>query len=301
LRRSEFDIAKFRIFGNIKIEINERDTFMKNNILFLLCFIFVISGCGTHSTSQKTLDEEKITKEFLISNGFKQSNSDANIFFLHHVRLKDAAHNLDFNIHDVKPTVNPYEYFVSGTVKIKNLYFVIESEVRDEHGRLVPNSISNPDSLCTISISLAQLPLCPSFQAAKSKPTLKIISVIVPEKEDTPLQVEFDLKSDSLTPIAFSKDQFTIHISNDSEPDIFVGDAVFGKEAKNIINVEPGQLVRLSATTQNNKINSHITSWHNLAPGEYNLRICINSDKEADFDYQWLGQTYSNSYPLIIK
>ncbi len=125
--------------------------------IFILFTLF-LSGCDSGTIKTTDTGTGQITREFLTAHGFQQSLSDPDIFYLANVHLKDAAKDIGFSLSDLRETPSqPSECSDVRTVKIQNLYFVVESEVRDEQGCVVSDSLSNPDAICTISVSLHQV------------------------------------------------------------------------------------------------------------------------------------------------
>jgi len=139
-----------------------------------------------------------------------------------------------------------------------------------------------------------------SYLTTESHPRLRIRSVQKPEKKSRPLEVTVELASEGKTAVAVSREQFSVHIYTDQQPYLFVGDASFPTNAPRVFAVMPQKPSTLSVSASTNRLGDG-KRWSDLPPGSYTLRIYINSGKRREFDYQWLGQTYSDDYKLVIK
>jgi hypothetical protein len=121
--------------------------------------IALLFGCNSDQDSPDTVDTGKVTPEFLRSHGFRQSDPNRSIFTLPHVRLADISRTLRFPLSALRHTPSqPVDSDVR-IVKIRDLYFVVESEVRDKDGRVISGSLDDPNAICTVSVSLNQVPL----------------------------------------------------------------------------------------------------------------------------------------------
>jgi hypothetical protein len=107
------------------------------------------------------------------------------------------------------------------------------------------------------------------------------------------------MSADDQTPIAVSQDQITVHISSERDPYLFVGHASFAADAPRIFVAAPQKPITLSFTADRDYSNGR--RWSQLPPGRYRIRVYINSGKSLTFDYQWLGQTYSDDYVLDLQ
>jgi hypothetical protein len=136
--------------------------------------------------------------------------------------------------------------------------------------------------------------------APDSYPELHITSVTKPHDRSKPLEISFSLAAvGGSTPVAVSQEQFSIHIMTPERLSEFEGNALFPSDAPRIFTVLPSRPLALSATTLTDRFNSR--GWSSLPPGRYTVRVYINSDKQRQFDYQWLGQNYSDDYPFDIQ
>src|ERR1700704_2383817 len=75
------------------------------------------------------------------------------------------------------------------------------------------------------------------FREPRSHPQMSIKIVMMPKERSRPLQVLFELAAEGKSPIAVSKQQFSVHIGNDEQPRAFVGNAVFSTNAPKVFTV----------------------------------------------------------------
>ena len=155
-------------------------------------------------------------------------------------------------------------------------------------------------AITLLSFAVATLLAADSYLKTESHPRLRIKSVQKPEKKSQPLELALELSCEGKTMVAVSQEQFSIHIYTDQQPYLFVGDASFPTNAPRVFTVKPQKSSTLSVTTSTNHLRDG-KSWSDLPPGIYTLRVYIGSGKTPQFDYQWLGQTYSDDYKLVIK
>jgi len=111
-----------------------------------------------HNQEPQRQDQQSqvVTPKFLTSRGFVRSKADVNLYVLKSVRLKVAADRLGFPLDAMKPTVSQPAYSDIRTVQVRNLFFIIESEVRDCQNRIIRWSLDKPDAMCSVKVSLAQ-------------------------------------------------------------------------------------------------------------------------------------------------
>jgi hypothetical protein len=138
------------------------------------------------------------------------------------------------------------------------------------------------------------------YLTTDSDPRLRIQSVEMPERKSEALTITLELGAKGKAPVALSQEQFSIHICTDEQPYRFVCDATFAANVPRVLLVTPEKASLLSVGTSTNRA-KRSERWADLPPGKYTIRVYINSGKEREFDYQWLGQTYSDSYTLVIK
>lgn len=99
----------------------------------------------------------RVTPAFLRAHGFSPTASDPDIFTLKNVRLADVARGLDFSPSDLRPTPSQPIHSDVRIVRIRDLYFVVESEVRDADGNVISGSLAQSNAVCTISVGLKQV------------------------------------------------------------------------------------------------------------------------------------------------
>ena len=133
------------------------------------CVLLVVLGAIALPVAAQ--QNPQLTPQFLASRGFVQSTSDANLYVLKSIRLKVAADRLGFSLDAMKPTVSQPAYSDTRIVKVRNLFFIVESEVRDCQGRIIRWSLDKPDAVCSVRVSLAQIP--PDKSRLDKKPSAK--------------------------------------------------------------------------------------------------------------------------------
>ncbi|HEY2414670.1 MAG TPA: hypothetical protein VGI40_20665 [Pirellulaceae bacterium] len=138
------------------------------------------------------------------------------------------------------------------------------------------------------------------FVPPTSNPRLRIRSVEIPDRKSDPLKISFEFASDGKTPVALSQSQFSVHISANDPLFRFIADPSFTATAPRVLIAMPEKPLLLSVSASVNRFKRD-ERWSDLPPGTYNLQVYVNSGKALEFDYQWLGQTYSDKYTLVIK
>ena len=138
------------------------------------------------------------------------------------------------------------------------------------------------------------------YRHTDSYPKLHITSVSIPTNKTEPLKIAVTISCVGPTPIALSRDQFSVSISTERNPYLYEGDAIFLSDFPEIFRLNSNENIALVLFTFRDRTSAR-KSWRTLPAGKYRLRIYVNSDKTFRFDYQWLGQTYSNDYMLQIK
>jgi hypothetical protein len=138
------------------------------------------------------------------------------------------------------------------------------------------------------------------YRGTNSYPRLSITAVSIPADKSKPLKITVILQCVGRTPIALSRDQFSVHISARNDPLIFLSDAIFPANAAKTFILAPNEHLTLNIEAFKDRFDRN-KRWSKLPRGKYTLKVYINSSKTPDFDYQWLGQTYSNGYILEIK
>jgi hypothetical protein len=242
-------------------------------------------------------DAPKVTREFLLAHGFKESSEYPGDFVLSKVRLKGVARELGFPLSSLEYVVN-----VTGeirTVKIRDREFTIESATLDENGFFVPGSLDGPDSLCTVSVSLANIEERQHIKS-DSIPRLRIRSVVVPKQDSEPLQVTFDLSAEGKSPVAARQWNFKLFCTIADRSPIWVS-LVFPKGTPDPIIVRPGKPMTFTVTTKSAPIPDR--TWSSLPTGKYRLHVGIWKWKPGpqSFDYEWMGRgARSDEYKLVV-
>ena len=77
---------------------------------------------GDHAM-QSPPSTARVTPDYLLSHGFRQSATAPHIFELEQVRLGDIAHKLGFALADLRATPNQPWHSDVRIVRIKDLYF----------------------------------------------------------------------------------------------------------------------------------------------------------------------------------
>ena len=137
------------------------------------------------------------------------------------------------------------------------------------------------------------------FKATDSLPVITIKSVNMPMMAKKPFEIVFEIKAKGTLPVAIAGKDLEIVIQNNNNPWLFIATPYFPDSKSEIFIIQPGQPLLLKANVLADKMNKEKT-WYNLPSGEYEIRVYAFSGKALKFDYQWLGQTYSNNYKFII-
>ena len=115
-----------------------------------------------------------------------------------------------------------------------------------------------------------------------------------------PFEIVFEIKADGTSPIAIARKDLDVVIQNNNNPWLFVATPFFKNEKREVFIIQPGQSLKLRATVLSDNMNKEKT-WYSLPSGDYKIRVYALSGKTLEFDYQWLGQVYSNDYKFIIE
>ena len=248
---------------------------------------------------ENTPSASKVTQEYLLAHGFKQSATDSDIFSLEKVRLGHIARKLGFLLADLRPIPNQPRYSDQRTIAVRNLIFVVESEVRDKDGNVIQRSLDSPDAICTVSVSLDQVPV-QEYRKTDSAPRLRIKSVTMPKDRLKPLMISFELAADGKTPIAVSQKRFCVRLTAGKQPPAFL-DVSFPKDTPGAIIAAPGKPVTVTVSAATNQVTGG--RWSDLPSVEYVMSVAIVHEGKlrSHFDYNWTGEKYSDEYKLIIK
>lgn len=138
------------------------------------------------------------------------------------------------------------------------------------------------------------------FKAATANPKLRIEKLTVPQDRSKPLQIRFTLSANGEGSFAISQQQLSLHISTAEEPYVFISDLVFPKDSAKQFTVASKTPTTISASSASNRFGKRL-GWNSLKPGKYKVRVYVNAGKEQKFDYQWLGQAYSDDFELVVE
>jgi hypothetical protein len=127
-----------------------------------------------------------------------------------------------------------------------------------------------------------------NYPATKSYPRLRIVYANAPVKKPQPLRIKLEIVAQGETPVALSQKQFTVSFS----PYPYVNvTPTFETNAAPVFTVTPEKPVTLTFTVPTDR----------LKTGNQRFDVRTNSGRRRQFDYQWLGQTYSDHYEIDVK
>ena len=240
----------------------------------------------------------KVTREYLLSLGFRQSPRDPASFTLANLRLEDAARKLGFACSALKAYGGQPPGTDVRTVVLMDRVFVIRAESRDQPHN-APVSLGDPKTICSISVSLdassLYAPPKPHLTTDGS-PHLHITSVNVPHRRDKPIRIAFELATDGKTPLAVSREHITVMLFRGGRM-VFMNTATFTEGSPLIVTVAPKKPAALAAGACWNGVadpSRGVASgrWSDLPPGDYVLHVAVTSTagaKGSGYDYEWLG------------
>jgi hypothetical protein len=130
-------------------------------------------------------------------------------------------------------------------------------------------------------------------------PKLTIKSVVAPKEKTQPLQLTFELASVGKTPVAVAENQFTVVIAKWRW--FFEGKLSLTNTTSKILTVHPDKPLTVSALVFLTEAEAEKKHWIDLAPGKYRAQIYVNSGKTQQFDYQYMGQNFSDQYEFEVK
>ena len=126
-------------------------------------------------------EKPKLTREYLLANGFKQSAKNPDSFTVESVRLGDISKKLNFPLSALRRTVSSAPESDMRIVTVRDMEFVVRSEVHGPDFRAVERSFKSPDTLCTVGVSLEKrVPPKPPLKS-DSTPRVQVKSVTVPK------------------------------------------------------------------------------------------------------------------------
>ncbi|MHB1035370.1 MAG: hypothetical protein ACYC35_11380 [Pirellulales bacterium] len=241
----------------------------------------------------------RVTREYLLAHGFKQSATDPDIYNREHVRLANIARDLGFSLKDLRPTVNQDSNSDVRTVEVGDLTFIVESEVRDNNGNIVSGSLDRPDAICTIGVSLPQL-AGREYLKTDSVLRLHIKSVVMPKDKSKPWQVTFELAASGQKLVAIPRGDFTVGLSRKTPPpSAMVMYVLFPEKTPEVIAVSPRKPMVFTLDVPPDAIPEELR-----ASGDYALQVVISRGKrqQQTVDYEWQGRGYSSDeYRFLVK
>ena len=158
--------------------------------------------------------------------------------------------------------------------------------------------IFQPTALILV-VGLSTNLLAGEFLAKEADPKITIKSVGPDPDNPKLLSVSVTMEAIGHGPVALAQDQFSVSISTQNEPYLFSSDAIFPATTAKTIKIEPDNPLTVTIKVDKNRFGMK-ESWSALQKGVYELQIRVNSGKSRDFDYQWLGQTYSKARKIKI-
>jgi hypothetical protein len=245
----------------------------------------------------------KISREYILSQGFKEVEKHQGVFVRKHISVKEVSHILGFylwSLYYVPNQSRANEYLLANLPGGKLVSLLSEVPLSENRW---DGLLNKPDTICTATVS---------FNPTREKrylspfgtPRLRITSITMPKDRNDPLQIEFELSVDDKGPIALSKDQFAVHLSVDGKP---VGSfpLSLAETKEEIIKVMPGKPVSLKGSIpsrENTTDKFKHTHWNKLPLGKHDLRVGIGFfNKTQTFDYQWRGTTWSEKQQITIQ
>lgn len=137
------------------------------------------------------------------------------------------------------------------------------------------------------------------FQAAGANPKLTINSVKRDSADKSLLAVSVTIEADGEGRLALAQNQFTLLISNEKNPWLFSAEAIFPNEFAKNFEVPLGKPITVTIKADK-AISGEKASWQNLPNGIYQIQVRLNSFKGREFDFHWLGQTYSEGRKIKL-
>jgi hypothetical protein len=271
------------------------------NIIFLGFCLISLSCSGKKDVSvEKTSTPPKITREYLLARGFKQSATDLDAYELENAHLKDVAQTLGFPIAALKMVQSrPINLDIRDIELPDSVYVEIMSKI-PEIGKplaLAFHPLNDPNAICTATVWLKYVPPRELLKA-ESTPRISIKSVSVPKDRSQPLEISFELAVIGKTPLAFSKTQFRILISTEEDQhSAYFFATSFSKDTPEPIIVLPEKAITLKVATKYLKLQNQLSD---LEARDYNICINITPARANHYDYQAVGQTYSEEYKFSL-
>ena len=251
---------------------------------FLLGFAGLCVGSGSEGTG---LAEDgrapRITREYLLSQGFKKSPEDRREFVAERVRLGDAVRKLGVPLSWVVPfeaekpnsteTREPRICALSGR---EGFAVYIYAEQKYVGNRTIAAAFTDPTFTCKVVVVL-------DFEAPSAEPRVRIKSLAITDRFKRDLRVVFELSAAGKTPLAFSQAQFGVHLIDGNPKRYLVGTAVtFPKETPKVVTVSGAKPILLTMDVRANfEALDERVNLASLAPGDYRLGVILFGDAKG--------------------
>jgi len=275
--------------------------------------VFVLFGLALACAGKRdkalpsTPSAPKLTPEYLLAHGFKQSPTDRHLYVLKHVRLGDALRDLGLAHEALEGMMNVDADHVRAA-EVQGLSVVVQTELRHTKDGYVMDSLDDLDAICKVAVLAAEEEPARKYPARKllktdSSPRMRIKSVTLPKDGSKPLEIGFELAAEGKTPLVVSEGTFAILFTTQgpSPRHLVVQADPLPKKTPDRISVSPGKPIMLTLRTSRNPVTGG--PWSDLPPGEYVLCLAIGTGKRQSpsFDYEWVGVKHSDDYKVVIK
>ncbi len=248
----------------------------------------------SHKKGENTVKSEakppELTRDYLLAHGFKQAPKDADSFTAEHLRLKDAARILGFEIHSLHRTVGQsFETDIRvGFAQGKRL--VARSEKEDANGHIISLTAKHPDAICTVRISLKKyVPPRPPL-TTDSNPRVTVKSIMVPKERRKPLRVTVEIAAEGKLPLGLlSLGQFRVRLTQGNS-EVWETLAQPPDDFEDLL-IEPGS-PRILTLTAPDEGTLESEEWHGFHSGKYAVQVVIDGQsvlKGEAFDYSWVN------------
>jgi len=277
------------------------------NTVFALAGLPLACAQQREGTEKDPSSTRKITAEYLLKHGFKQSATDSDRYERKHARVGDLARELGFSLETLYRPSNPGGFESQRTVKIGDYVFDLRAEFRDSNGNIsyesdsgtAPEVLDDPDAICTISVLLRPPGHRPTRELLKTdgSPGLRIKSVVVPQDRSAPFSVEFELSATGTKPVAIAQSDFWITLRG---PGITPGlgfTPSFPEGTPRTIVVWPGKPDVFTLRVPVDQVGR-------LVSGQYSVRLIISEIKvrPQSYDYEWNGRGHhSDDFTFVIE
>lgn len=276
-----------------------------------ILLIFLLFACGIKNENQTPVfdvPKDFITAEKLLKNGFKYEEKNK-YYSIKGVKISKIMDLLGFVNAEMEDYSNLPHGIDERWVETKNYYCHLESimDVINEGGNKVKVSLDSPDAICDVWIRLySKSDLDEIAKAQKNKfkvggsPKITINSIETSKTSNETLMINFTLEARNNLPLALAQNQFSIRIfSSEDHSELFCSEANFLNNVSNPIKIKEGEKISITIEIKSDYKETK-KKWCDLPNGKYFIKIYLNSSKSQDFDYQWLGQTYSDRWNFTL-